>query len=74
MPTSFGACICLAHAGTVLSKLVPKLYGPKPALLSLGSTTPYSVIYSSVQRDATAVAVVLGALLCWAALKLLGVL
>ncbi|EFJ43553.1 flagellar-specific protein Ssa14 [Volvox carteri f. nagariensis] len=51
----------LAHVilGTLLSKIVPFLYGPKPALLRLGSGIPYSQITAAVQRDAK-LAVVLG--------------
>ncbi|PNH10362.1 Kynurenine 3-monooxygenase [Tetrabaena socialis] len=51
----------LAHVilGTVLSKIVPFLYGPKPALLQLGSGIPYSQITAAVARDAK-LAVVLG--------------
>jgi len=47
----------LSHVvlGTVLSKLVPFLYGDKPKLLQLG-TAPYGEILAAVQRDAAAAA------------------
>ncbi|GIL95578.1 hypothetical protein Vretimale_1533 [Volvox reticuliferus] len=59
----------LAHVilGTLLSKIVPFLYGPKPALLRLGSGIPYSQITAAVQRDAK-LAVWLGLALLVAAL------
>ncbi|GLC46748.1 hypothetical protein PLESTF_000431900 [Pleodorina starrii] len=59
----------LAHVilGTILSKIVPFLYGPKPALLRLGSGIPYSQITAAVQRDAK-MAAVLGIALLVAAL------
>lgn len=62
----------LSHVllGTVLSKLLPFLYGAKPALLKLGTTTPYSKISAAVKRDslmAAAGVIVLG---LWLSLKL----
>ncbi|KAG1675257.1 hypothetical protein FOA52_016288 [Chlamydomonas sp. UWO 241] len=47
----------LAHVilGTILSKVVPFLYGDKPKLLKLGSA-PYGEILSAIQRDATTAA------------------
>lgn len=63
----------LAHVavGVVLSKTVPFLYGKKPAIMQIGSTTPYSSIYAAVKRDAAAVAVALLAALVALAAKLL---
>jgi kynurenine 3-monooxygenase len=62
----------LSHVlvGTVLSKLVPFIYGSKPALLSLGSTTPYSRIISAVRRDSAIAAAAFAAFGVWLALKL----
>ncbi len=37
--------------GTLLSKLVPFLYGPKVKLLQLGTTTPYAEIMAAINRD-----------------------
>ncbi|KXZ44087.1 hypothetical protein GPECTOR_74g701 [Gonium pectorale] len=58
----------LAHVvlGTILSKIVPFIYGPRPALLRLGSGIPYSEITAAVRRDAK-LAVVLGVVLLLAA-------
>ncbi|GFR39880.1 hypothetical protein Agub_g382 [Astrephomene gubernaculifera] len=54
----------LAHVllGSLLSKVVPFLYGPKPALLRLGSGVSYSTITAAVRRDSL-LAVGLGVLL-----------
>jgi hypothetical protein len=62
----------LAHVlvGTILSKLVPFLYGARPALLQLGAGLPYSKILRAVRRDAAAAAVGLAALGVWAGSKL----
>jgi len=62
----------LSHVvlGTILSKVLPFLYGAKPALLQLGSTTPYSQITKAVARDSTAAAVGAAALGLWLLLKL----
>jgi ubiquitin carboxyl-terminal hydrolase 48 len=60
----------LSHVllGTVLSKIIPFLYGARPALLTLGSRTPYSKILGAVTRDAAlTAAIVLGGLLFAAA-------
>lgn len=65
---------CLRTTGTVASKVVPFLYGPKVALLSLGSQTPYSTIYDSVKRDAAIAIGIAGSLLAFGGLKLTGVL
>lgn len=48
----------LSHVilGTILSKIVPFLYGKKPKLLELGSA-PYGQILQAVQRDSAAAAV-----------------
>jgi ubiquitin carboxyl-terminal hydrolase 48 len=56
--------------GTILSKLLPFLYGPKPALLKLGSTTPYSTIIAAVKRDSIMAAVGFAALGIWLGVKL----
>ncbi|GAX76027.1 hypothetical protein CEUSTIGMA_g3470.t1 [Chlamydomonas eustigma] len=50
----------LSHVllGTILSKIVPNLYGKQPMLLQLG-TAPYSKILSAVKRDAKVSAMVL---------------
>ncbi len=57
--------------GSVLSKLVPNMYGPKPALLRLGSRVPYSEITAAVERDSVIAVglMVLLALGLYAALK-----
>lgn len=60
--------------GTVMSKLLPFVYGKKPALLSLGSQTPYSDIRKAVSRDFAAGVTVLAAVLLYAALKVAHVL
>jgi hypothetical protein len=48
--------------GTLLPKVGPFLYGPKPALLKLGSLTPYSEVTAAVRRDSGAFALGLAAL------------
>ncbi len=62
----------LSHVvlGTVLSKIVPFLYGNKPALLKLGTTTPYADIVRAVRRDSFAAALVAGVGLLVLAAKL----
>jgi ubiquitin carboxyl-terminal hydrolase 48 len=62
----------LSHVllGTILSKLLPFLYGSKPALLKLGSTAPYSTIVAAVKRDSIMAAVGFAALGVWLSLKL----
>ena len=62
----------LSHVvlGTILSKVLPFLYGAKPALLQLGSTIPYSQITKAVARDSTAAAIGAAALGLWLLLKL----
>lgn len=61
----------LAHVllGTILSKIVPFLYGSRPALLQLGAGLPYSKILKAVRRDALAAAVLLAALGVWLGTK-----
>jgi 2-polyprenyl-6-methoxyphenol hydroxylase-like FAD-dependent oxidoreductase len=52
--------------GTILSKVVPFLYGPRPALLRLGSKDmPYSQILKAVRRDAAAAAVLVAGAVAW---------
>eukprot|EP00877_Chromochloris_zofingiensis_P014865 jgi/Chrzof1/9632/Cz04g10110.t1 len=62
----------LSHVvlGMLLSKIVPFLYGDKPALLKLGSTTPYSTIRKAVARDSLAAAVGVTVLALWLIVKL----
>ncbi len=62
----------LSHVllGTVLSKIVPFIYGAKPALLKLGSTTRYSEITAAVKRDSLLAAVGFAALGLWLSLKI----
>lgn len=62
----------LAHVllGTILSKVVPFLYGAKPALLQLGAGLPYSQILKAVRRDAAAAALGLAALGVWLGTRL----
>mgnify|MGYP001807571534 CR=1 FL=1 len=62
----------LSHVllGTVLSKIVPFIYGAKPALLKLGSTTRYSEITAAVRRDSLLAAVGFAALGLWLSLKI----
>ncbi|KAL6759374.1 monooxygenase [Haematococcus lacustris] len=50
--------------GTVLSKLLPFIYGSTPALLRLGSER-YSVIYSAVRRDAALAVALAASLSIW---------
>jgi len=57
----------------VLSKLVPKLYGDKPKLLTLGST-PYASITAAVRRDAGLVLGMVLLLAAFAVCKVAGVL
>ncbi|KAG2449076.1 hypothetical protein HYH02_005825 [Chlamydomonas schloesseri] len=61
----------LAHVilGTILSKIVPFIYGSRPALLRLGSGIPYSQITAAVARDAKLAAVLLLALVAFVAAK-----
>jgi kynurenine 3-monooxygenase len=47
----FVALLLHVMVGSLLSKLVPGMYGPKPALLRLGSLMPYSEIGAAVERD-----------------------
>lgn len=66
----------LSHVvvGTVLSKLVPKLYGPKPAIFSIGSADMrYSQITDAVRRDARGLLTALLLAASAAAAKLAGV-
>lgn len=65
----------LAHVllGTILSTLVPFLYGKRPALLQLGSGLPYSKIVAAVKRDAAAALVGVVAALLFVLAKLLKV-
>lgn len=53
----------LSHVilGTVLSKIVPFLYGSKPKLLELGSA-PYSEILAAVKRDSLGAAIIVAGL------------
>lgn len=59
--------------GTILSKIVPFFYGPKPALLKLGSLTPYSEILSAIRRDSTLLLVMVLAPIAFFASKYLDV-
>lgn len=61
----------LSHVllGTILSKIVPFIYGSKPALLKLGSTTRYSEITAAVRRDSMLAAVGFAALGLWLSFK-----
>lgn len=61
----------LSHVvvGTLLSKVVPFLYGAKPALLKLGTTIRYSEITAAVRRDSLLAAVGFAALGLWLSLK-----
>ena len=63
--TDFLALLAHVLLGTILSKLVPFLYGARPALLQLGAGLPYSKILKAVKRDAAAAAVLLAALGVW---------
>jgi hypothetical protein len=63
--TDFLALLAHVLLGTILSKVVPFLYGAKPALLQLGAGLPYSKILKAVRRDATAAAVGLAAVGVW---------
>lgn len=62
----------LSHVvlGTILSKILPFLYGSKPALLRLGSTIPYSTITAAVRRDSLLAAVGFAVLGLWVSFKL----
>lgn len=62
----------LAHVllGTILSKIVPFIYGARPALLQLGAGLPYSKILKAVRRDAAAAAVLLAGLGVWLGTKI----
>ncbi|KAF8072714.1 kmo [Scenedesmus sp. PABB004] len=62
----------LSHVlvGTILSKLVPFLYGRQPALLQLGSSVRYSTITAAVRRDSLAAAAAFAALGLWLGVKL----
>jgi ubiquitin carboxyl-terminal hydrolase 48 len=63
----------LSHVvlGTILSKLMPFLYGAKPALLKLGSAdTRYSTITAAVRRDSLLAAVGFAALGLWLSFKI----
>lgn len=63
----------LSHVllGTILSKIVPFLYGSKPALLKLGSAdTRYSTITAAVKRDSLMAAVAFAALGLWLSFRL----
>jgi hypothetical protein len=44
---------------------VPFLYGPRPKLLTLGSTTPYRHILADVRRDARAALFGFTAFVAW---------
>lgn len=61
----------LSHVvlGTILSKIVPFIYGAKPALLKLGSTTRYSEITAAVGRDSLLAALGVAALGLWLSFK-----
>ncbi len=56
--------------GPVPTQIVPFIYGSRPALLRLGSGIPYSQITAAVARDAKLAAVLLLALVAFAAAKL----
>ena len=58
-------------SGTILSKLVPFLYGKQPMLFQLGSA-PYAKILAAVQRDGAAAAALLLALASIALTKAFG--
>ncbi|KAG2495591.1 hypothetical protein HYH03_006191 [Edaphochlamys debaryana] len=62
----------LSHVilGTILSKIVPFLYGSKPKLLQLGSGIPYSSITRAVERDSKIALVLVLAGLVFLAVKL----
>eukprot|EP00878_Enallax_costatus_P016055 GHUV01016834.1.p1 GENE.GHUV01016834.1~~GHUV01016834.1.p1 ORF type:complete len:473 (+),score=145.50 GHUV01016834.1:831-2249(+) len=63
----------LSHVvlGTILSKIVPFLYGSRPALLKLGSAdTRYSTITAAVRRDSLLAAVGFAALGLWLSYKI----
>jgi len=65
----FASLLVHVLLGTVLSKVVPFIYGPKPALLSLGSQTPYGDIKAAVSRDAAGGALVGLGLVTYVGLK-----
>lgn len=52
------------------SKIVPFLYGAKPALLKLGTTTTYSEIFNAVRRDSMLAAVTFAGLALWLSFKI----
>lgn len=62
----------LSHValGFILSKIVPFIYGTKPALLKLGTTIRYSEITAAVRRDSMLAAVGFAALGLWLGLKI----
>lgn len=60
--------------GFLLSKIVPFLYGPKPAIMKLGSNTRYSEILASVNRDSAVAALLALAGVVFAACKFFKVL
>lgn len=62
----------LSHVllGTILSKVVPFIYGAKPALLKLGTTTRYSEITAALRRDSLLAAVAFAALGLWLSLRI----
>eukprot|EP00879_Flechtneria_rotunda_P010233 GHRR01010699.1.p1 GENE.GHRR01010699.1~~GHRR01010699.1.p1 ORF type:complete len:574 (+),score=201.61 GHRR01010699.1:88-1722(+) len=62
----------LSHVvlGTILSKIVPFLYGNKPALLKLGSNIRYSTVIAAVRRDSLLAAAGFAAFALWASYKL----
>jgi ubiquitin carboxyl-terminal hydrolase 48 len=66
----------LSHVllGTILSKILPFLYGARPALLTLGSRTPYSKILGAVTRDAAITAALVLAALFFAAARTAGMI
>lgn len=70
LDTDFLQLLCHVLLGTLLSKLLPFLYGDKPALLKLGSTIPYSDITRAVRRDSLLAAVGFAALGLWLSFKL----
>lgn len=56
-------------SGTILSKIVPFWYGPKPALLQMGGSTDYSYIMTAVRRDGQLAAVLCSLGVLYVALK-----
>ena len=65
------SCPPPSPSGTILSKLVPFLYGKQPMLFQLGSA-PYAKILAAVQRDGAAAAALLLALASIALTKAFG--